>query len=386
MYFLVLYRYILPRDGDIMDKLKEFFNKWIKFKPDEASVAELDVLNITIVSRVCFVMSILQFLLFFIYAALNFNNLFEIGVRSELISFLGNSLICVAGALISWKMTGKKNNRCEHSGVVTTFITLYSGFLLLWEIFVSVNSFLKDGNIFPFLSASLCVAVLVKLRPAVSIALNTSTFLALYLILNFFVKPGAVNLHHYAMFWLLLTSGSIINYRLTINYIIQKNRTKILNESLELIANHDSLTRLQNRYAFNQRIPDFLGAEIFIAISDVNEFKKINDTFGHGIGDDVLRLVAETIREIFRSDSAFRFGGDEFLIIETAFECPDFEEKIKRINQRLAKQRINNSDHVISMSFGIVKSRAEAPQDLLELIASADKKLYDEKKLRKLKR
>ncbi|HWS03745.1 MAG TPA: GGDEF domain-containing protein [Gammaproteobacteria bacterium] len=106
-------------------------------------------------------------------------------------------------------------------------------------------------------------------------------------------------------------------------------------------ALHDALTGLPNRALFNDRLEHGLaqaerhGWTLAVMFLDLDRFKIINDTHGHDIGDSVLRIIAERLKENTRSDDTVsRLGGDEFLYL--LMEVPN-EEDVTLIAQKLIK-------------------------------------------------
>jgi diguanylate cyclase (GGDEF)-like protein len=85
-------------------------------------------------------------------------------------------------------------------------------------------------------------------------------------------------------------------------------------ETSYLMAYHDELTGLPARRAFNQALLS-LGERYSIAVVDVDHFKRFNDTYGHDIGDEVLRMVASRLAKVTGGGKAYRCGGEEFSII-----------------------------------------------------------------------
>jgi len=95
------------------------------------------------------------------------------------------------------------------------------------------------------------------------------------------------------------------------------------------LAHHDGLTDLPNRILFNDRLQQALARaerkseQVAILCLDLDRFKEVNDLYGHGQGDELLKQVAESLRERVRdSDTVARLGGDEFAIIQTGVEQP----------------------------------------------------------------
>jgi GGDEF domain-containing protein len=96
----------------------------------------------------------------------------------------------------------------------------------------------------------------------------------------------------------------------------------VLNEQLKHQAYHDTLTNLPNRALFNDRLSQAIlhaqrsGQALAVLFLDLDRFKNINDTLGHAVGDQLLRMVASRLRQFVRKeDTVARLGGDEFTIL-----------------------------------------------------------------------
>jgi len=150
------------------------------------------------------------------------------------------------------------------------------------------------------------------------------------------------------------------------------------------IAQHDSLTNLPNRYLFEElsslelqkakRNKESL-ALLFI---DIDGFKLVNDTLGHGVGDKVLKIIANRLKESIReSDVVSRFGGDEFVILLSNQGHSEGAKKIANeiINSISSSFNLKNKDVSVGASIGI----AIYPDDgnsVNNLIKEADKAMY----------
>lgn len=98
------------------------------------------------------------------------------------------------------------------------------------------------------------------------------------------------------------------------------------------IAFRDELTGLPGRRAFNN-VMEQLGGTYAIAMCDVDHFKRFNDTYGHDVGDQVLRMVAAKLSNVGGGGRAFRYGGEEFLVVfrgRSAAEAEPFVESLCR--------------------------------------------------------
>lgn len=150
------------------------------------------------------------------------------------------------------------------------------------------------------------------------------------------------------------------------------------------LANIDSLTGLPNRMQFNARLADALdqskrsGKAVAVAVFDVDHFKEVNDSFGHDVGDELLRSVAQRVRSLIRStDTLARLGGDEFAAIFCEVADPrDVSRPLETIVQamRIPVSIAGASRHYTS-SIGVSIYPNDA-LDASDLIKNADIALY----------
>jgi diguanylate cyclase (GGDEF)-like protein len=158
---------------------------------------------------------------------------------------------------------------------------------------------------------------------------------------------------------------------------------RLKNDLMEL-ATIDVLTRIPNRRA----IQAFLGKEISraqrtqseftILLLDIDNFKKVNDRWGHAVGDDVLAKTASVLQSVIRKqDLVGRWGGEEFLIV-VAGQC-DVNALAERTRQEIASTRysIGPASFGITVSIGV--ACAKASEQIDQLIMKADKALYQAK-------
>jgi len=152
------------------------------------------------------------------------------------------------------------------------------------------------------------------------------------------------------------------------------------------LAMHDSLTGLPNRVLINEQLQHSLmrmspDKMIAVHLLDLDEFKYVNDTMGHGSGDKLLQVVAERLRPLVRdTDTIARMGGDEFAILQASVTSPeDAEALARRINDALSLPIDIDGNFVsIGTSIGI----AIGPQDGATaelLMRNADLALYQAK-------
>ncbi|MBQ1375155.1 MAG: GGDEF domain-containing protein, partial [Clostridia bacterium] len=160
----------------------------------------------------------------------------------------------------------------------------------------------------------------------------------------------------------------------TYNAILSENR--MAREKLSHEASHDRLTGLFNRGAYEMMLESVDMNHVALILIDVDYFKSVNDTYGHDVGDKVLKRVAEVLKQSFRSvDIICRIGGDEFVVIMTRADSSMRElvrSKIARANEML--QNPKDSLPPVSLSVGVAFSDRKNPKG--DIFKDADTALY----------
>ncbi|MEK7793936.1 MAG: GGDEF domain-containing protein [Candidatus Hydrogenedentota bacterium] len=151
-------------------------------------------------------------------------------------------------------------------------------------------------------------------------------------------------------------------------------------------ANTDALTGLYNRKAIDKRLEELLAAfrenrEAFsVIMSDVDHFKKFNDTHGHNVGDHVLKLMGETLTECIKGvDFAARYGGEEFMVILPTTDRAGATAVAEQIRSRTQRKKLRVRDTgemigQITMSLGVSQVNAQDTPE--SLVKRADRALY----------
>lgn len=168
----------------------------------------------------------------------------------------------------------------------------------------------------------------------------------------------------------------------SIRYAIQQFR---LVEALRQTAEEDGLTKLQNATAFKKRLAEAIARAkrshklLGLLFVDLDGFKAVNDTSGHDLGDEVLKLVSSRLRATVRqTDIVGRVGGDEFAVILEGLNQPTDANRVCEAiieSIRTCPSEIEDQDFVLGASVGVAiyPTDAEQPDPLLQL---ADKSMY----------
>ena len=151
-------------------------------------------------------------------------------------------------------------------------------------------------------------------------------------------------------------------------------------ERLSYQASHDELTGLYNRFGYDFIISEMELSSTYLLMVDVDDFKTINDNYGHEVGDKVLIKIANTLRTNFRSDDCVcRIGGDEFVVVmvqaHTGLRAL-VRSKIEKINRELA----DTSDGLPPISISVGITFGSEASDAIELLKLADFAMYELKR------
>jgi diguanylate cyclase (GGDEF)-like protein/PAS domain S-box-containing protein len=160
------------------------------------------------------------------------------------------------------------------------------------------------------------------------------------------------------------------------------------NEHIEGLAFNDSLTGLPNRVLFQDRITHTIATArrynrgFSVMYLDLDHFKHVNDTYGHPVGDEVLKAVAKRLRDTLReSDTVARFGGDEFVILQPVIDGPTDSADLGRKLHTVLQEPVvlDGIKHNVQASIGIALFPNDAPtvDGLMEM---ADAALYRAKR------
>ena len=154
------------------------------------------------------------------------------------------------------------------------------------------------------------------------------------------------------------------------------------------LALHDALTGLPNRRLFQDRMANALErcrrskTEMALMAIDLNGFKKVNDTFGHHVGDLLLQKVASVFSErVRRSDTLARTGGDEFSVILEKPITREVAEHVGFLLQQMLKDPLDLGERKVSISasIGVAIFPTDA-SDFEQLCIAADKRMYETKR------
>ncbi len=186
-----------------------------------------------------------------------------------------------------------------------------------------------------------------------------------------------------------LVKAELVGNRLarSVLYAIERHRQRAALRARTIV---DELTGLYNRRGFFTLGEQTLslmrrkGRELVVVFADLDGLKRVNDTYGHECGDDLIRRAAGLLRSTFRdSDIVARIGGDEFAVVANETEAGSDLTITERLRAALAAQNAAlPPEHHLSMSIGAVRHSIVVEAGLSELLARADSEMYVDKRHR----
>lgn len=160
-------------------------------------------------------------------------------------------------------------------------------------------------------------------------------------------------------------------------------------QSLKQETMTDSLTGIPNRKAFDAELRKHArealenNVPLCMIMIDIDHFKTFNDTYGHPVGDQVLRLVARTLSEGLKpSEILARYGGEEFAVIVPAIKLKDAEKLAEKLRQRIATKDIINltkNERLGNLSISLGVAQLHPGESLKQLVERSDHALYKAK-------
>lgn len=161
-------------------------------------------------------------------------------------------------------------------------------------------------------------------------------------------------------------------------------------KELEVLSYRDALTNLYNPRSYHEHMEELSKKKLpyGLVFMDLNDFKKVNDTYGHETGDALLNITAKRLQNSIREkDRAFRIGGDEFVVVlHGAHDKKFYESVMDRMRQNVAREVVIGE---IRLNVSISAGYARCPEDgtkLEDVVKKADEEMYNNKRMIKAQR
>lgn len=338
-------------------------------KLSEQAEADIDAEAVKNIYYICLVVSILEsaVLVLFLISRPKIDEASYVSIRSVAFCIAA----CVLGNVVSRVILEKEyyNHR-----FIVVFEIIYFIALSIWGLRVSYRHYIAGEQMLTFFTVELMMACFVLIRPIISTVLMSSAYITLYITAYLFDGAERINFINYFMFMLLSIIGMVVRYHLQLR--TSKRKVSLANDklALEAMSRMDGLTGLNNRRALEDDVEELIGKPVRLYMVDINYFKEINDNYGHMAGDDILRETGERLRILYPGSRYYRYGGDEFLVINDDNELTQYGEDTYKF-------RWTDRNVSVDVLFSIGRSSGTpgGRDEFFALVSEADEKLYETK-------
>jgi len=350
--------------------LKEF----LLGSTDEYTVREIDHENIRVLQVMSAAVAILEAVLLIMILLAHSDNLnYKFSIWNSMFAIVSNTVV-----YFLCRQYLKKEETSHRKAALIVVLSMVAMFLLGIE--TSAHNYSVGRQMLIFFMIIMCHISYVRVRPILCIIVYPAVFTAMYLVCRRIDGAGSILQINYFIYIVVTVLSGIVAYRSFLRAAEHKKKSEELMLHLSDMTFHDSLTGLLNRHALDVKLNPHEGRTYYVAMSDVNLFKTFNDTYGHQVGDQVLKETAQSLHRHFRKTDCYRYGGDEFLIISENIGREAFMKRIYDWKKDVGRIRIPGVEQGITISYGMMFGPANDKAELFELIRQADNELYKIKK------
>ena len=265
---------------------------------------------------------------------------------------------------------------------------------LIWGIIYALIMFLKEEYTEQFLMSlcvcGLCAGGVVAFTPhrKLSIFFNLSMLVPVIItiLLNGRNMPLAVMVVLFSLYMVLISYRGNQEYW---NALENEYLLEVKSQEMTHLSNTDVLTGLYNRRYFDKEFDRELKRSgrsqslLSIVLWDIDHFKRINDSFGHQIGDEYLRKTAAILTSVFRRDNDIvaRYGGEEFIVLLPNIDADQASQLAEKVRQKIRSMTIDYQGRMVgaTISAGVICCFPNLNTKSDSIISGADKALYKAK-------
>ncbi len=245
--------------------------------------------------------------------------------------------------------------------------------LIIFAICISINDYVLHEQILVFVTIELLVSCLFMIKPFIAIPIIISSFGIFYYLMERTIGISDATKINYPIIMAFFILVNIVHYQQYLRIAKHNVINHSLAEQLRQASFYDFLTKLKNRSALNSDFKeDFsFNSNYIVMLTDIDNFKSYNDSYGHLFGDELLKKFASILQKVFGKEYCYRYGGDEYLVVFPEITKEDFFNKLKA-----CEETVNDEFH---FSAGYYYGLITSSRDLHAYINKADKYLYEAK-------
>ena len=360
--------------------------------PDRQIIDEIFLINInrvfylSIVSIIIRLFSIVTFLNK-VPTEYNNDNIWRAGLVLTHSIYL---VLLIVLAILSYKQ--RNDTQVSMMTIGTQYIAIML-ILLIGVVITSIDQLVTPSTT-PFTIACIAIGAIFIIKPLHSLLMFLIAYIMFYFAMGIVLTDlsillsnrvnglTSVSLGFFLSF--ILWKSNVTNLQLKERILLQQKELEDKNKELQHIATYDSLTELVNRRCFEEQVSNVMlsierhGGEACLLLIDVDDFKTINDKYGHPIGDKVLQRLASIMKsQLRRIDIVSRIGGDEFAIILVNTDIKAAKLVGEKLKNSIEKDTLIIDEQEINMTVCIgITSIDNKTDSYEEAYKYADKALY----------
>ena len=320
--------------------------------------------NVRIINRMAISVTFIELVILFVAFVSRNPRIYN---KASLVSVAIGFVVNLVMALVTQYLRKK-----DSSAFIGVIGFVYYVILSYWGIMVSYRHYVKGEMIITFFIVQVGFACFVAIVPIIGMLIYPLSFVIFYVLMYQVDGGQATNAINYFAFAVVLVLASLERYNM--EYRTFKQKLEIMK-----LLRFDRLTGLLNRYAFDEILEDIKNKRVSIGMSDMDNFKHINDVYGHVVGDKVLRQVSKLLLEDEPEIWCFRYGGDEFMFITDRSE-EYLREVLEQWSKKIEETKFDDVEEKISVSIGVTTGVVRDADSVRELVKVADSELYTRKK------
>lgn len=345
--------------------------------PNKEIQKHIDDFNLKYIQKLAIVFSFIQFG----YFVLTFTSYYDVPEKIPYrILYFINAVVCLFFFLSASFFYFKDNKKAMWVEQIQAIVIITA---ITCTILISRLDFNYGGDSIVYCAVVLAITTLTLQSPFQALLFHfiSGFFYLLFwtLHIGFFDISYVVQ---FAAFVILCYFSGVVKYK----FFVDRTRAQIelinMSEEFRQSSLKDTLTGVNNRRALIQNSYIFCDENCFFLFTDIDFFKKVNDTYGHQNGDFVINYYAKKLCEIFGKQYVYRFGGDEFMVVVPSMRKVDAEKGLEQLKKALNNVVFDNESHSFSVSGGYLFAELGANNltiKLEDLLRKLDHALYEVK-------
>ena len=267
------------------------------------------------------------------------------------------------------KLANSNEDTTRQTGGV---LIAYTTALMILLTVLTVYNYAYRQSLYFYLMAVALIFGLLYINPLIAILINVlyTTILMVSIAALGQLDPAGI---------VALCSCCALASVIAVSNYHTRRRAMVASEAMLNMARHDALTHTKNRRAAEDDISQTIGHTTYLLISDIDNFKHYNDSYGHETGDGLLRSLARSMLNVFGEHHVYRYGGDEFMVLMTDLELEQFQNLIEEWRASFDGVEVEGGRLVPTTSGGFVYGTPRTSADLREMFRLADMRLYEAK-------